>query len=336
MSPPRQGALVTGGAGFIGSHLVDELVRRGLAVRVYDDLSTGTLANLQGALATGRVEFVRGDVRDREGLRAAVAGVGLVFHLACRGVRHSLGRPQESHEVNATGTLVAVQEAHRAGVGAFVHVSSSEVYGTARRVPMGEDHPCLPETVYGAAKLAGEGYARAYHRTYGLPVVVARPFNNFGPRGHVAGDAGEVIPRFCARALAGLPPVVFGDGTQTRDFLYVGDTARGLYRLALAGAATGRTVNLGTGRETSVADLARLVYGLAGRPDLLPAFQPPRPGDVDRHLADARLAADLVGFSPAVGLAEGIKLLLEDLGSRPEGVERLAAAAPDRNWHVAA
>ena len=336
MSHPRRVALVTGGAGFIGSHLVDELARRGLAVRVLDDLSTGTLANLQGALATGRVEFVPGDVRDREGLRAAMAGVGVVFHLACRGVRHSLGRPLESHEVNAAGTLAAAREAHRAGVDRFVHVSSSEVYGTARRVPMGEDHPCLPETVYGAAKLAGEGYARAYHRTHGLPVVVVRPFNNFGPRGHCEGDSGEVIPRFCARALAGLPPVVFGDGTQTRDFLYVKDTAHWLYRLALADNACGRTVNLGTGRETSVAALARLVYGLAGRADLPPAFLPRRPGDVDRHLADARLAAELVGFSPAVGLAEGIRLLLDDLRHRPEGVEHLAAAAPDRNWHVAA
>src|SRR5262249_17766275 len=158
--------------------------------------------------------------------------------------------PMANHEVNARGALLLLGEAHRGRVSRFVHVSSSEVYGTARHVPMDEDHPCYPETVYGAAKLAGEAYARAYHQTCRLPTVVVRPFNNFGPRSHFEGDAGEVIPRFAVWALNGRPPVIFGDGSQTRDFIYVAETARWLCRLAECDTLVGQTVNLASGRET--------------------------------------------------------------------------------------
>src|SRR5208282_1712187 len=165
--------LVTGGAGFIGSHLVDHLSSRNACrVRVLDDFSSGQRANLSGALESGNVAVIAGDVRDRACVASALRDVAVVFHLACRGVRHSIGRPDENHEVNATGTLTVLGEARRVAVELFVHVSSSEVYGTARYAPMDERHPCFPETVYGAAKLAGEAYARAFHQTYGLPAVV--------------------------------------------------------------------------------------------------------------------------------------------------------------------
>ncbi len=185
---------MTGGAGFIGSHLVEALAD--CRVRVLDDLSTGSQANLADACRRLDVTLIEGDIRDPHRVAQALEGADAVFHLACRGVRHSIGNPLENHEVNATGTLVLLSEARRAGVQRFLHVSSSEVYGTARHVPMDEDHPTRPETVYGASKLAGEGYARAYFRTYGFPTLVVRPFNNFGPRSHYEGDAGEVIPRF--------------------------------------------------------------------------------------------------------------------------------------------
>src|SRR5262245_13019780 len=242
--------LVTGGAGFIGSHLVDALGES--SVRVLDDLSTGKAENLASARANSRVEFIRGDIRDRPLVAKLLADTDIVFHLACRGVRHSIGNPIESHEVNAEGTLLLLEESRRAGVSRFVHVSSSEVYGTARYAPMDEGHPTFPETVYGGAKLAGEAYARAYHQTYQLPTIVVRPFNNFGPRSHHEGDCGEVIPRFVVWALNGQPPVIFGDGSQTRDFIFVEETAQWLCRVAECDELVGHTINLASGKETSV------------------------------------------------------------------------------------
>jgi UDP-glucose 4-epimerase len=329
--------LVTGGAGFIGSHLVDALAQGDCReVRVLDDLSTGRRENLVHHAGNGRVQFIEGDVRERTLLRRVLARVDVVFHLACRGVRHSLGHPVENHEVNASGTLALLGEASKAQVQRFIHVSSSEVYGTARTVPMDEQHPCLPETVYGAAKLAGEAYARAYYRTYGLPTVVVRPFNNFGPRSHHEGDSGEVIPRFAVWALNGLPPVIFGEGTQTRDFIYVADTAYWLCRVAGCDALVGRTINLGSGRETSVRDLAQMVCEEAGKPDLRPIHEAPRPGDVLRHMADARLAAQLLGFRVRTTLREGIRHLVDHFRVRPEGVAALLETTQRVNWTRAA
>src|SRR5262249_19571733 len=159
--------------------------------------------------------------------------------------------PAVNHEVNATATLRLLSAAQGIGVKRFVYVSSSEIYGTARWVPMTEDHPAFPMTVYGASQLAGECYTRAYWPTYGFPTVVVRPFNAFGPRSHHEGDCGEVIPKFLLRCLAGRPLIIFGDGSQTRDFTYVADTARGIMLAGLAPDTIGETINLGTGREVT-------------------------------------------------------------------------------------
>jgi UDP-glucose 4-epimerase len=207
--------LITGGAGFIGSELIRQLAARGDRVVAVDNLVNGRRENLEG-LIPDRVELVVADIRDRDWMAELMRGVDLVFHLACLGVRHSIHAPDENHEVNATATLGLLEAARAAGAGRFIYVSSSEVYGTARRVPMTEDHPTFPMTVYGASKLAGECYTRAFYETYGYPTVVVRPFNAFGPRCHHEGDCGEVIPRFLLRCLAGRPMIVFGDGTQTR------------------------------------------------------------------------------------------------------------------------
>jgi UDP-glucose 4-epimerase len=325
-------ALVTGGAGFIGSHLVDALQERECRVRVLDNFSTGSAENLAHLRGLSQIEIIPGDVGDAASVAKVLQGAEVVFHLATRGVRHSIGHPLENHEVNAWGTLVLLDQARKAGVQRFVHVSSSEVYGTARYIPMDENHPCFPETVYGAAKLAGEAYARAYHQTYGLPTVVVRPFNNFGPRSHYEGDAGEVIPRFTVWALNGRPPIIFGDGTQTRDFIYVEDTAHWLWRVAECDELIGQTINLGSGKETAVRELAKIVCEEVGRPELAPEFHPPRPGDVRRHRAGVERAQKLLGLHLRIPLREGIRKLIEQFRAKGDGGASLLGEAPTTNW----
>lgn len=323
--------LVTGGAGFIGSHLLDVLAADN-DVRVLDDFSTGRRENLAQHQSNRRVEVFEGDICKVADLRRAIDRVDVVFHLACRGVRHSIGHPQENHHVNATGTLNLLKAARSGGVARLVHVSSSEVYGTARQVPMDELHPCRPETVYGAAKLAGEAYARAYHQTYGVPTVVVRPFNNFGPRSHFEGDSGEVIPRFIVWALNGQPAVVFGDGRQTRDFIYVEETARWLKAIAECDRLVGRTINLGSGVETSVLELAEMIYREAGHPEVQPVFRQPRPGDVRRHLASAELARRELDFATRIDVAEGIRRLIAYFRELDASPAQLLGAMQQANW----
>jgi UDP-glucose 4-epimerase len=321
-------ALVVGGAGFIGSSLV-RLLADQAPVRVLDDLTTGEAGNVEGLAG---VELVVGSILEPAEVERALDGIDVVFHLACLGVRHSIHSPERNHEVNATGTLRLLEAAQRAGVGRFVYTSTSEVYGTAIDVPMTEHHPAFPHTVYGGSKLAGEAYVRAYHRTYGFPTVVLRPFNAYGPRSHSGGDSGEVIPRFITRLVHGLPPVVFGDGSQTRDLTYVDDTARGIALAATADAAVGRTINLGSGTEIRIDDLARLVAEIVGREDVGVVHDEPRPGDVLRLFADAGLAADLLGWTPSVDLETGIRRLMawhDDVGTDWDAA---LAAQVERNW----
>ena len=322
--------LVTGGAGFIGSHLVDEL--GDLEIVVLDDFSTGTRENLAHLIDRENIRIVDGDIRDPETVKSCLEDCQVVFHLACRGVRHSIGHPVESHDVNAGGTLNLLQEARAAGVKRFIHISTSEVYGTARMAPMDENHTCFPETVYGAAKLAGEAYARAYCRTYGFPTVVVRPFNNFGPRSHFEGDSGEVIPRFCVWALNKQRPIIFGDGTQTRDFIFVRETAYWLRRITTIDGLVGDTINLGSGSETSVRKLAEIVYRLAGVPELEPDLQAPRPGDVHRLLANASRAKEFLDFSARVTLEDGISQLLDHLRGQSSDPTELLGMVQARNW----
>ena len=325
--------LVTGGAGFIGSELTRQLVEAGGYVTVVDNLINGKSENLK-SLPADRFELLVEDVRDQNTMSRVLRRTDLVFHLACMGVRHSIHSPHENHDINATATLRLLEAARESGVRRFVYVSSSEVYGSTLRCPQSEEAPTFPTTVYGASKLAGECYTRAFHSTYEYPTVVLRPFNAYGPHCHHEGDCGEVIPKFMLRCMAGKRLVIFGDGSQTRDFTYVGDTARGIRLAGLSAKATGHTINLGQGHELSVADLAREVAQVVGVPDPEIVHDAPRPGDVPRLWADAGRAEELLGYEPQVTLQQGLKKLHQWYQHSGQTAEELLEQEVVHNWQL--
>jgi UDP-glucose 4-epimerase len=323
--------MVTGAAGFIGSHLADRLAGANDLVLV-DDFSIGLRENLADAARLPNVEIVEADITDRERMRELMAGVDVVFHLAISCLRTSLNHPVMSHDINAGGTLSVLLAAREHGVKRVVYVSSSEVYGTAVTAPMSEAHPCAPTTVYGASKLAGELYALACWRTYRLPVSVVRPFNTYGPREPYAGARAEVIPRFLLQLLRGQSPVVYGDGTQTRDFTFVDDTVTGLVSAGACDALVGDIVNLAYGREVSIGRIAELLVAATGSTGRPLVHADPRPGDVHRHFADIGKARRLLGFDPRVDIETGIARTLEWFTAQRivERAEAQAAGSP--NW----
>jgi UDP-glucose 4-epimerase len=298
--------LITGGAGFIGSHLADRLMAEGCAVTILDDFSSGRRENLAHA-DDRQLRIVEGSVLDAAAVEGAIDGCDRVYHLAVQCVRRSLGNPIENHEVNATGTLRVLEAARRHRVRRFVYCSSSEVYGNCGVERLSEDAPCLPVTVYGAAKLAGEHYTNAYWQTYGLPTIVVRPFNAYGPRAHESGDLAEVIPRFIIRVLNNLPPVIFGGGDNGRDFTYVTDTARGIALAADCDALLGRTVNIARGEMITVAQVAAVIARTCGCSELLPFRFEPRPGDVFKLRADTTLAERMMAFRAELDFEDGIR-----------------------------
>jgi UDP-glucose 4-epimerase len=300
--------LVTGGAGFIGSHLVDALCAAGAGfVQVVDDLSLGREDNLAGVLGRDDVALAVMDAADEERLRSLCAeAFDLCLHLAVIPLPHSLVHPRENVDRNVAMTT-SVCELMRAGwIRRLVAFSSSEVYGTARTTPMAEDHPLRPHTPYAAAKVAGDVVALSYATTFGLDVVVVRPFNTYGERQNDATYAG-LIPAVVRRAQAGEPAIVNGDGRQRRDMTHVDDTVSGTLAIAAADGLAGRTFNLGSGIEHSVNEIVHGVLRAMGAHGHPVEHGPERPGDVRRLLADISAARRAVGYAPRIGLREGLE-----------------------------
>jgi UDP-glucose 4-epimerase len=324
--------LVTGGAGFMGSHLVDALATAH-DVTVVDNLTSGSRENIQHHLKNGAIHFVQEDIRNADKMKELIQNCDVIFHLAVQGLRLSLYDPQLVHEVNASGTLNLCQAALEAGVEKFVNISSSEVYGTALTAPMNEEHPLIPTTPYGASKLAAEAYARSYYLSFDLPVVIVRPFNTYGPREHMEGVYGEVIPRFTLRVMNDLPPVVFGDGLQTRDFTEVSDIVRGIILAAECDDLIGKTVNIAAGKEVSINRVAQIIIDLLGRSGQLePQHIDPRPGDVRRHFADISQARDILGFQAEIDITEGIRHYLDWVKSQDLDLQHIQHQEKLINW----
>ena len=308
-----------------------QLIAAGASVTVVDNFRNGKRENLAD-IASDRLTVEAADIRDHDAVARLIQGRDLVLHLACLGVRHSIHAPLENHEVNATATLGLLELARAANVKRFATVSSSEIYGTARTVPMTEDHPQYPMTVYGAAKLAGERYTDAYWKTYGFPTTVIRPFNAFGPRSHHEGDSGEVIPKFMLRAMAGKPLIVHGDGLQSRDFTFVADTARGIIAAGTHPATVGETINLGSGTDVTIKDLAELIARVLPGRNINVEYGPDRPGDVRRLLADSSKARRLIGFQPQTSLRRGLELLRDWYQASGKDPADLLADEQTVNW----
>ena len=301
--------LVLGGAGFIGSHLVDRLVDEGpRRVGVVDNLFLGREENLEaarGRLGDG-LRFHRLDATEVDALASVMRAdeTEIVFNLAVVPLPASLERPMWSVEHNVRLALVPCELLRQGMFETLIHVSSSEAYGSAAYVPMDESHPAVPSTPYAASKLAGDQVVLSYQHTFGLDAAIIRPFNNFGPRQNAGSYAG-IIPIVVGRATAGEPIEIFGDGEQTRDFVFVRDTADAMVRMYEEPATRGRIVNVASGREVSVNELVRLLLEALG--SNVPVHHvAPRPGDVRRHWASIELARELIDFEPRTSLRDGL------------------------------
>jgi UDP-glucose 4-epimerase len=299
--------LVTGAAGFIGSHLTDRLLSQGYEVVGLDNLRNGHLANLEEAMPHPNFKFVKGDILDPFLCLNICKDIDVIYHLACMGVRHSLHSPFENHRVNAEGTLNVLEGAKQANVKHFIYISTSEVYGKVQEFPISETAVPIPITVYGASKLAGEHYTHAYRECFELNTTVLRIFNNYGPRAHYEGDSGEVIPRTIVNFLGGKAATLFGEGNITRDFYYVKDTARILTNMMGNEKLMGGTYNLGTSVEITIKDVICLLA--EKMPDCNPKVDqlPPRLADVPRLWVNNSKLASLMDISSEISFEQGVE-----------------------------
>ncbi len=301
--------LVTGGAGFIGSHLVEALVSLGARVRVLDDFSSGRKENL--ASVESLVEVIVGDVRDLSTCLKAAEGIEVILHQAAlASVPRSVSEPLLAHEVNLTGTLNLLQAAALKKVKSFVFASSSAVYGENPVLPKKEGQEGKPLSPYAAQKLASEKYLQVFSELYGFNAVSLRYFNVFGPRQNPASQYAAVIPVFITRMLNGLPPVIYGDGTQTRDFIYVQEVVRANLIASGFESFRGEVFNIGASVPVSINELVEIINSLLGL-SIKAIYTDPRPGDIKESFADISQAEKLLGFRPELDFKSGLKLTLE-------------------------
>ena len=296
--------LVTGGAGFIGGHLVDRLLELGHSVRVLDNFSTGRRSNLRRTLAD--IELIEGDLRDPDTVRRAAHGAEIVLHQgALPSVPRSVSDPRTSNAVNVEGTLNVLLAARDAGVRRVVVASSSSVYGDTPTLPKVETMPPQPRSPYAISKLAAEQYTCAFAQLYGLETVALRYFNVFGPRQDPTSQYAGVIARFCTAALAGKPFTVQGDGLQSRDFSYIENVVQANLLAASAPDVSGQVFNIACGERITLLDVTTTLNGLIGR-ELPIEHGPARPGDVRHSLADIAKARQMLGYEPSISAAEGL------------------------------
>ena len=302
-------ALVTGGAGFIGSHLVEMLVSAGCKVAVLDNLSSGHYLNLKHL--EGQISFYEEDIRNQEALNAAAAGCEVIFHLAAVvSVPQTVENPIDSASVNDMGTLFIFEAARQQKVRRVVFASSCAVYGDDLRLPKREDMAPKPQSPYAVQKLASEYYARVFHELYGLETTALRYFNVYGPRQDPSSPYSGVISIFMTKAMQHAPAVIYGDGNQSRDFIYVQDVVRANLLAATAKEVSGLVMNIGSGRSVDINHLWEAICALSGQ-KLQAKYAPKRPGDIVESLAAIDSAKSRLGFEPETSFEEGLKLTFE-------------------------
>ena len=301
--------LITGGAGFIGSHLVDALIEhRPAKIVVVDNFFLGKKENLQEAKEKyPQLKIINQDATDFEAMKRIISRqrIEIVFNLATKALEHSFVDPDDAYMVNVNLASVLLRLLHQKKYQTLIHCSSSEAYGSAQKIPISEDHPLAPHTLYAAGKAAADLMVRSYWRTYKLDVAIARPFNTYGPRQN-EGIYAAVIPLTLKRLIKGQPPVIYGDGHQTRDFIFVKDTARGMIETYKNKNSRGKEINIAYGQEIKIEDLIKIIakeFGYQGK--IL--RQKARPADVRRHLAGTKLAKELLGFKCQYSFGDGIK-----------------------------
>ncbi len=312
MTQSPYSVLVTGGCGFIGSHLCEELLSLGHSVRVLDDLSSGHLENI--APWQDRISLIRGSVTDRDAVESAMRGVTHVFHEAALvSVFDSVNQPVKTHDINATGTLNVLEAARAAGVRRVLFAGTAAAYGNNPELPKPESMTPEPESPYAASKLAAEHLLRVYARLYGLETIVLRYFNVYGPRQDPKSPYSGVISKFTDDLRAGRTPTVFGDGLQSRDFVFVKDVVQANIR-ALFGErpGLGQVYNVGSGRTATLLDLCKVLGDLCGK-TVVPEHKPPRSGDIRHSAADITLIQHELGYVPTYTLEAGLRLLWESM-----------------------
>lgn len=304
--------LITGGAGFIGSHLAEKYVKEGYLTKVFDDFSSGKVSNIRGLFNYPNFKLIKGDITDKGLVTDAVRGVDIVFHLAAQvHVDRSIIEPEYTFEVNAQGTMNVLEAVLQSNVERMVYSSSSEVYGSAQSEYINENHPLNPASPYAASKVAADRMCFAYYNTYKLPVVIVRCFNTYGSR-QVDSSYAAAIPLFIRRVLQGLPPIIYGDGKQSRDYMYIKDATEAYDLVLKSSNLVGNAINFGTNKDICILDLAKTIIRLCGKEDLLqPVHVAERPGEVKRLCADTSFAKRELGFEVKYDIERGLGELIE-------------------------